>query len=79
MLGAEPPAKFKSLLDGKIYKLKRIHQSMILLTEQDNENHQIVTEKSNLKIFYRREAEDEKQSLTGERINGNRNASLTNF
>lgn len=59
MLVAETPEKFKSILDGKIYKLKRIYQSMILLTEQDNENHQIVTEKGNLRLFYRREAEDE--------------------
>ncbi len=61
MLAAEMPAKFKSILDGKIYKLKRIHQSMILLTEQDNESHQIVAERGNLKIFYRQEAEDEKK------------------
>jgi len=54
---AEIPAKFKNIWDGKIYKLKRICQSMILLTEQDNENHQIVTEKGNLKLFYRREDE----------------------
>ncbi len=56
----EMSARFKSILDGKIYKPKRIHQSMILLTEQGNENHQIVTEKNNLKIFYRRETEDGK-------------------
>ncbi len=60
MLVAKTSAKFKSILDGKIYNLKRIHQSMILLTEQGNENHQIVTEKNNLKIFYRRETEDGK-------------------
>ncbi len=60
MLVAEKPVKFKSVLDGKIYKLKRIHQSMILLTEEHNENHQIVTDKGNLKISYRREAEDKK-------------------
>ncbi len=67
MLVAETPAKFKSVLDGKIYKLKRIHQSMILLTEEYNENHQIVTEKGNLKIFYRQEAPNPIPVPCGER------------
>ena len=60
MLVAEMSQKFKSILDGKIYNLKRIYQSMLLLTEQGNENHQIVTGEDNLKIFYRRETEGEK-------------------
>ncbi len=67
MLVAETSPKFKSILDGRIYKLKRIHQSMILLTEQDNENHQIVTEKGNLKIFYKQEAPSPSPLPPGER------------
>jgi hypothetical protein len=52
--------KFKSILTGETYVVKKIKDKMVVL-EKHNEKSQVLTEVSNLKLFYERE-EKEKET-----------------
>jgi hypothetical protein len=50
--------KFKSIITGATYVLKKIRDKMVVL-ERHNKKSQILTELSNLKLFYTREEKEE--------------------
>jgi hypothetical protein len=50
--------KFKSIITGATYVLKRIKDKMVVL-ERHNKKSQLLTELSNLKLFYKREEKKE--------------------
>ena len=50
--------KFKSILTGETYVVKKIKDKMVVL-EKHNEKSQVLTEVSNLKLFYEREEKEE--------------------
>jgi len=50
--------KFKSILTGATYVVKKIKDKMVVL-EKHNEKSQILTELNNLKLFYEREEKEE--------------------
>jgi hypothetical protein len=51
--------KFKSLITGATYVVKKIEGEMVLLEEQNGKS-QVLTEMSNLKLFYDKEEKEEK-------------------
>jgi c-di-GMP-binding flagellar brake protein YcgR len=51
--------KFKGLITGETYVVKKIESKMVLLEEQNGKS-QILTELSNLKLFYGKEEKEEK-------------------
>jgi len=51
--------KFKSIITGATYVVKKIKDKMVVL-ESDNKESQVLTELSNLKLFYEREGKEEK-------------------
>jgi hypothetical protein len=51
--------KFKGLITGATYVVKKIEGEMALLEEQNGKN-QVLTELSNLKLFYDKEEKEEK-------------------
>jgi hypothetical protein len=54
--------KFKSIITGATYVLKKIKDKMVVL-ERHNKKSQLLTELSNLKLFYKREEKEEKTKL----------------
>jgi hypothetical protein len=60
--------KFKSIITGATYVLKRIKDKMVVL-ERHNKKSQILTELSNLKLFYRRAGREEDAKLRYETPN----------
>jgi len=50
--------KFKSIITGATYVLKKIKDKMVVL-ERHNNKSQLLTELSNLKLFYKREEKEE--------------------
>jgi hypothetical protein len=59
MAMVEEGEKFKSILTGKAYQVRKINGKMVVL-ETENGASQVMTDKSNLKLFYRKEdREDE--------------------
>jgi hypothetical protein len=53
--------KFKSIITGATYVLKKIKDKMVVL-ERHNKKSQLLTELSNLKLFYKREEEEEEET-----------------
>jgi hypothetical protein len=60
--------KFKSVITGATYVLKGIKGKMAIL-ERHNKKSQILTELSNLKLFYKREGKEEETKLRYETPN----------
>ncbi len=50
--------KFKSIITGATYVVKKIRNKMVVL-ERHNKKSQLLTELSNLKLFYKREEKEE--------------------
>ena len=50
--------EFKSLITGATYLVKKLLGQMVVLERQDSKSH-VVTELSNLKLFYKREEKEE--------------------
>jgi hypothetical protein len=48
--------KFKSTFTGRVYGVKKIKDSMVLL-EAENGATQVLTEKKSLELFYKKEGE----------------------
>lgn len=56
--------RIRSNLTGKVYKVKRIKDRMVVLESEDGSN-QVLTEKENLKLFYEKvENENKPKDLT---------------
>jgi hypothetical protein len=53
--------KFKSIITGATYVLKRIKDKMVVL-ERHNKKSQILTELSNLRLFYKREGKEKEET-----------------
>jgi hypothetical protein len=59
MAMVEEGEKFRSILTGKAYQVRKIDGKMVVL-ETDNGVSQVMTDKGNLKLFYQKEdREDE--------------------
>jgi hypothetical protein len=56
--------KFKSIITGATYMVKKIRDKMVVLEKHDKKS-QLLTELSNLKLFYKREEEEETQTRYG--------------
>jgi hypothetical protein len=52
--------KFKSIITGATYVVKKIKDKMVVL-ERHNKKSQLLTELSNLKLFYQREEKEEEE------------------
>ncbi|MGQ9648305.1 MAG: hypothetical protein ACUVWO_17405 [Thermodesulfobacteriota bacterium] len=59
MLMIKKGVKLKSLFTGKIYGVKAIRDRMVVL-ESENGSSQVLTEKSNLDLFYQPAREEDK-------------------
>ena len=56
--------KFRSIITGATYVVKKIKDKMVVL-ERHNKKSQVLTELSNLKLFYKREKEEETKPRNG--------------
>jgi len=56
--------RFKSILTGATYVVEKIKDKMVVL-ENHNKKSQVLTELSNLKLFYKREEEEETKPRCG--------------
>jgi hypothetical protein len=56
--------KFKSIITGATYVVKKIKDKMVVLERLDKKS-QILTELSNLKLFYKREKKEKAKSRSG--------------
>jgi Tfp pilus assembly protein PilZ len=52
--------KFKSILTGATYVVRRIKDKMVILERLNDKKSQLFTELSNLKLFYKKEEREEK-------------------
>ncbi len=53
--------RFKSILTGATYVVEKIKDKMVVL-ERDDKKSQVLTELSNLKLFYKREEKEEEET-----------------
>ena len=51
--------KFKSIITGATYMVKKIKDKMVVLERLNNKKSQLLTELSSLKLFYKREKKEE--------------------
>jgi len=59
-LSYEGRDKFKSIITGATYVVKKIKDKMVIL-ERLNKKNQLLTEMSNLKLFYKKEEKEEEE------------------
>jgi hypothetical protein len=52
--------KFRSILTGAIYVVRKIRDKMVVLERLNNKKSQLLTELSNLQLFYKKEEKEEK-------------------
>ena len=60
--------KFKSIITGATYAVKKIKDRMVVL-ERHNKKGQVLTEVSNLKLFYKRDEKEEEIKPRYETLN----------
>jgi hypothetical protein len=59
--------KFRSTFTGLVYGVKRIEDVMVLL-EAENASSQVLTDKSNIKLFYQNEGKKEDRGAFFEQL-----------